>query len=73
MKKEIKFNFDNKTVWVRGLMVECPMGDPAKDCPLQKFRLLPLSERMEIVNKMTMERIDKILAHHTMCLNRREA
>ena len=73
MKEEIKFHFDNKIVWLRGLMVECPMGDPADDCPLQKFRLLPLTERMKIVNQMTTKNIDKILAHHTMCLNRREA
>jgi len=73
MKQETEYNFDDKIIWLRGLVVECPMRDCADDCPLKNLRKHPLNERMEAVNKMSDEEIDKLLEHHKICIHRREA
>ncbi len=73
MEKKFELKIEDKRVWIRGLLVECPMGDPAPDCPLHKLREFPLAERMNMVKEMSIETIDQLIAHHQMCLRRREA
>ena len=73
MKKASEFNFEDKVVWVRGLIVECPMNDAKPDCPLEQYRALSLHERMNIVKHMSTEEIDKVIAHHKECIKQREA
>lgn len=64
--------FEDKKIWVKGLMIHCPMGESVKDCPGNKIRLLPIPERLRKVDKMSEIEIDRIVNHHLKCLAERE-
>ena len=68
MKRE---DFNEERVWerilARGLIVECPYRVPLVDCPLKEVRKIPLEERINIVNEMSGEDLDVVLAHHSSC------
>ena len=61
-----------KKDWVRGLLISCPFGKPLDDCPLEKFRKIPISERIKLVDSMEEKQIDQIIVHHQKCLRQRE-
>ena len=65
-------NFEDKKIWVKGLVIHCPMGESVKDCPANKIRLLPIPERLRIVDEMTEDSVDEIIDHHYKCLAERE-
>ena len=65
-------DFEVKKVWVKGLVIHCPMGESVKDCPANKIRLLPISERLRLVDEMTEKSINEIIDHHYKCLAKRE-
>ncbi len=65
-------NFEDKKTWVKGLVIHCPMGESVKDCPANEIRLLPIPERLRLVNEMTEKSVDEIIAHHYKCLAERE-
>lgn len=63
---------EDKLIWIKGLLLECPMGKPLDDCPAEKYRKFPIKERMKIVNEMKIEEIEFIIKHHKECLRKRE-
>ncbi len=64
--------FENKQIWVQGLMIDCPMGKALEACPLKDVRALPLRERLALVKQMEDSQLDEIIAHHRRCLKERE-
>ncbi len=49
------------------------MGDDSvKDCPANKIRLLPIPERLRIVDQTPAVDINQIIDHHNDCLRKRE-
>jgi len=65
-------DFYNNKIFVRGLFFKCPMELPLEDCPLSKYRILPIKIRMELVNKMSEEEITEITNYHRQCLAKRQ-
>jgi len=65
-------NFYNNKIFVRGLLLKCPMRLPLENCPLSEYRILPLKTRMELVNKMSEEDITEITDYHKQCLAKRQ-
>lgn len=61
-----------KKDWVRGLLISCPFGKPLYNCPLGKFRTIPVSERLKLVDSMEEKQIDQIIIYHQKCLRQRE-
>ena len=64
--------FDNKRIWARGLLVECPFKKPLDDCPLKEIRKLAIKERIAKVDEMSDEMLDTVLAHHWECQKKRK-
>ena len=62
----------DKIAWVKGLVMDCPFGEPQPDCPLNEIRLKPVIERFAIIDKMSDDAINSIIIHHKQCLERRE-
>ena len=64
---------EEKKIWVRGLLVACPFGNPLDDCPAKELRKIPLKERLNLVKEMTEDQITQVISHHRVCLSRRES
>lgn len=69
----MEYKLRDKRAWVKGVLVECPLGTPLESCPANKVRGLPLPELVRIVNEMPDEQLDVIIAYHENCLKQREA
>jgi hypothetical protein len=63
---------ENKAIWVKALMIECPLFPAIPECPLQQYRSLPIPEKFHLVDDMSEEKIDAIIAQHEKCLYQRE-
>ncbi len=68
----VNYNNIDKKIWVKGLLVKCPLEQPLDTCPAKEIRELPLKERLAVVDKMTDAQIKSILDHHQLCLLERE-
>ena len=67
-----KLNLEQKRAWVQGLLIECPLNKPLKDCPAKEARALPLVDRFNLMRTMNEDELDQIIAHHQNCLLERE-
>lgn len=61
----------DKRVWVKGLLVECPLGCPLETCPANGVRSLPLPQLLEVAHSMSEELLDSIIKCHLDCQHRR--
>jgi len=55
-----------------GLVVDCPFGEALWNCPLKSIRTLPLRERIRKVKKLSVPEMERIVAYHKTCVERRE-
>jgi hypothetical protein len=67
-----KLNFEQKITWVKGLLIECPMGKPLINCPLETYRELPVGERFKLADSWDDNQLTQIINHHRNCLQERE-
>ncbi len=68
----MEYKLRDKRTWVKGILVDCPLGTPLEHCPANKIRDLPLPELVGVVNGLSDGQIDAIIAHHEDCLKQRE-
>ena len=68
---EMKRKSLSKKVWIKGLIVECPMGEPLHDCPLNSLRGLPLAQVNTIVNELSETSLKTLITDHNACFNHR--
>jgi hypothetical protein len=66
-----EYKLRDKRTWVKGILVDCPVGDPLDTCPANKIRNLPLPTVVNIVNEMSDEQLDAIILHHENCQKQR--
>jgi hypothetical protein len=59
---------DDCSKFIFVLLRDCPRGNPAPDCPLEKFRHEPLNKQAEIVLQLPTEELETIIKHHNICL-----
>jgi len=62
-----------RRVWLKGLVISCPLNKALEDCPANEIRKLPLPERMAFVDNLTDQQVDETLTHHKNCLAERES
>jgi hypothetical protein len=62
----------SQVIWVKGLMVECPLHNALPDCPANELRTLPLTQRIAAVDAMSESALQQIMAHHRECIAKRE-
>lgn len=62
----------NRVIWLKGLMIECPLFNALPNCPLKKYRSLPINEKFKLVDEMSDDQIDSIIEYHQKCLSARE-
>jgi hypothetical protein len=62
---------NNKT-WIKGLVMECPHGTPAQDCPLNGLRSLPIPEANRVINEMKDKQVNAYMKTHRKCYNHRQ-
>lgn len=67
-----KLTDEQKVIWVKGLLIDCPMGKALADCPAKDVRALPIGDRLKLVDEMHPDQITQIIAHHRQCLQQRE-
>ncbi len=63
---------ENKRTWVLRLMIDCPMEKALETCPAKDVRVLPLEEKLALVNQMEESHLDETITHHRRCLKERE-
>lgn len=65
---------ENFKTYAYGLAFACPYGECLDTCPLKKVREdnPEYGDRIDVINKMGMERIKMIVGHHFECSYRRE-
>ena len=67
-----ELTFENKVIWVKGLMISCPLYSALPDCPLEKYRGMEIPEKFRITDEMSEEEINSVIAYHQICLKQRE-
>ena len=67
----MNFELMDKRIWVKGILVECPLGKPLTDCLANALRNLPLEELIKAVNNMTEDQLDSVIEYHNNCMAER--
>ena len=67
----MEYKLRDKRTWVKGIVVDCPVGTALESCPASNIRRLPLPELVEIVNGLNAKKLDAIIEHHENCLKQR--
>ena len=63
----------NKRVWIKGLAVECPLGKPLSDCPLNEARMMPTAQMNHAINSQPGHKLNALYKHHQHCARIRTA
>lgn len=61
----------NNRIWIKGLVMQCPLGIPVDDCPLNGLRSLPISEANNTINRLSDEKLKAFISTHRQCYNHR--
>jgi len=64
-------DLEKMRTWLKGLVLECPLGEELESCPATEIRELPPQERLQAVDVMKPEKIEQILLFHQSCLRLR--
>ncbi len=65
-------NLRQKRIWVKGLIIDCPVGISLENCPAKDSRLLSIDEQFELVDLLDESQLDKVISYHRKCMNERE-
>jgi len=68
-----ELSIEHKRTWVKGLMIDCPMGTATDDCPARDLRTMPIEKRLIVVDTMTPQQIEEVIVYHKQCLKERES
>ncbi|MBL7220055.1 MAG: hypothetical protein ISS69_08070 [Phycisphaerae bacterium] len=67
-----ELSIEHKRTWVKGLMIDCPMGEALDDCPARELRTMPIEKRLIVVDEMTPGQVEEVIVYHKQCLKKRE-
>lgn len=68
-----ELSIEHKRIWIKGLLIDCPMGTAADDCPARDWRTMPIEKRLIVVDTMTNEQVEEVIVFHKQCLKNRES
>ena len=60
-----------KRTWVKGILVDCPLGKSLTNCPANALRNLPLEELIRAVNNMPEKQLEMVIEYHNDCMEER--
>lgn len=63
----MQFTQLDKRIWIKGLTLECPLGQALEDCPLNALRHLPVAQMNMAINNLSDEQVDSIVDIHKQC------
>ena len=61
----------HKKFFVFSLMMKCPEGKAMIDCPLERYRNLSNTQKLNKIENFSDKKIDEIMIHHRKCSYRR--
>ena len=67
-----ELSIEHKRTWVKGLLIDCPMGTALDDCPARDLRKMSIEKRLITVDAMTPEQVEEVIVYHKQCLKKRE-
>ena len=67
-----ELSIEHKRTWVKGLLIDCPMGAALDGCPACDLRTLSIAKRLITADAMTPEQLEDVIVHHKQCLKTRE-
>ncbi len=67
----MKFTPLDKRIWIKGLTLECPLGEALGDCPLNALRHLPVPQMNQTINRLPDQKVNSIVEIHQQCFNDR--
>ncbi|MDP7287949.1 MAG: hypothetical protein QGH94_08145 [Phycisphaerae bacterium] len=59
-------------ILLKGLVIRCPLGEAAEDCPARELRAIPVDRRMIEVETLPCEEVESIVVRHKKCFARRK-
>ncbi|MBN2774806.1 MAG: hypothetical protein JXR31_11185 [Prolixibacteraceae bacterium] len=63
----------NLRQWLFGLLIDCPMGKRLPDCPMNKYKGIPTTKKINLTFEIPKTELNSILLHHRKCLAERES
>lgn len=57
--------------YVIGLIISCPLVDSESYCPFKCLREIPITNLLDVLNKIPNQEITENISHHRMCLQNR--
>lgn len=67
----MQFTPIDKRIWIKGLTLECPLGQALEDCPLNGLRYLPVAQMNHTINNLSDEKVNTIMTIHKHCYHER--
>ncbi|VGO17531.1 hypothetical protein PDESU_06128 [Pontiella desulfatans] len=67
----MKFTALDKRIWIKGLTLECPLGQAIDECPLNALRHLPVVQLNDTINGLTDMQVNAIVNIHHHCYHDR--
>lgn len=64
-------NYKKKNISVFGLAYECPNHERTENCPFKKYDSLDFNERVEQIELLTQNELEKTITHHKNCSRNR--
>ena len=64
---------EDRRMWLRILVVGCPLHAAADDCPARDLRLMPPTEADKAIAKLTDQQVCAVIGHHKICVTRQAA
>lgn len=57
----------NNKIWLKGLVMECPHGAPARNCPMAELRAKRSTDANGCVDSMDDQEVSDTLQFHRSC------
>lgn len=67
----MQFTLIDKRIWIKGLTLECPLGQAVDTCPLNALRHLPVAQMNHTINNLIDEKVNAIMSIHKHCYHER--
>ena len=60
-------HLEDERLWLKVLLIGCPLRHADKACPLHELRQLPPTDAHKTIAAMTREQVRAMLTHHKSC------
>ena len=67
----MKMEDPDERTWLKGLAVECPLGEALPSCPLNGLRNLPTLQIKHIIGRMSDRQVHTAIETHRQCYKER--